>query len=91
MKTCKKNGCVFLRGILLTLLLMAAAPWNLSAQLVADGATAIISAHATNITSDLIVGTNGSFTTLVITNAGSVTNSGNGIIGQNSGARTNRG
>jgi T5SS/PEP-CTERM-associated repeat protein len=60
------------------------------AQLVADGATAIINGTSTNLIGDLVVGTNGSFTTLIITNTGVVTNSGNGIIGQNPSATTNR-
>ncbi len=63
---------------------------SLHAQLVADGTTASINAVTTNITGNLTIGTNGSFTTLVITNAGAVTNSGNGVIGQNSSARTNQ-
>ena len=60
------------------------------AQLVADGATATIDGVATNIVGDLVVGTNGSFTTLIITNSASVTNSGFGRIGSNNAARTNQ-
>jgi T5SS/PEP-CTERM-associated repeat protein len=60
------------------------------AQLVADGATNIISGYATNIAGDLTVGTNGSFTRLVITGAGVVTNTGNGYIGQSFGASSNQ-
>lgn len=70
--------------------LLASAQFSLHAQLVADGASTAINGTKTNITGDLVVGTNGSFTTLIITNAGGVTNSGNGVIGQSFGANTNR-
>jgi T5SS/PEP-CTERM-associated repeat protein len=60
------------------------------AQLVADGVTNTISGYTTNVASDLIVGTNGSSTRLLIRSAGVVTNTGNGYIGQNFGARSNR-
>jgi fibronectin-binding autotransporter adhesin len=60
------------------------------AQLVADGSTNIISGYTTNVAGDLIVGTNGSFTRLLITSAGVVTNTGNGYIGQNFGASSNQ-
>ncbi len=60
------------------------------AQLVADGATAFINGTSTNLTGDLTVGTNGAFTTLVITNAGAVTNTGVGYIGYNFSAVSNR-
>ncbi len=76
--------------LVLAALLLANTGGPLSAQLVADGTTAAINATSTNLTSDLIIGTNGAFTTLVIANAGAVTNSGNGIIGQNLTALTNQ-
>src|SRR6185295_10449604 len=72
----------------LVAVLLTGAP--LRAQLVADGATATINGSSTNITGVLTIGTNGSFTTLIITNVGTVTNTGNGIIGQNASANTNK-
>jgi hypothetical protein len=76
---------------------MALVLWALSgsaplcqAQLAAAGATAFINAIHTNLTGDLLVGTNGSFATRVITNIRKATNSGTGIIGENSKAKTNR-
>ena len=59
------------------------------AQLVADGATVTLNGGTTNIVGDLFVGTNGSFTTLTISNAATVTNSGSGYIGFQGSARTN--
>ena len=49
----------------------------------------MINGTSTNLTGDLVIGTNGSFTTLIISGAGSVTNTGNGSIGLNSTAKTN--
>jgi fibronectin-binding autotransporter adhesin len=60
------------------------------AQLVADGATNTINGFVTNVPGTLIIGTNGSFTRLLITNAGVVTNSGEAYIGRNYSAGTNR-
>ncbi|MEO7299082.1 MAG: GH25 family lysozyme [Verrucomicrobiota bacterium] len=60
------------------------------AQLVNDSATVTIGPGSTNITGNLVIGTNGSFTSLIITNSGAVTNSGSGTIGLNSGSRSNR-
>jgi len=62
---------------------------------VADGTTATINGTITNIIGDLTIGTNGSFTTLIVTNAGAVTNisSGSGSdgrIGFNASAQTNQ-
>jgi len=76
--------------ILVVLLLLASAQSTLHAQLVADGASRTIDGLGTNLASDLVVGTNGVFTTLVITNAGTVTNSGNGYIGRNGVSISNR-
>ena len=59
-------------------------------QLVADGATKTINGATTNLTGDLVVGTNGSFTSLIVTNAGVVTNTANGTIGLNVSAKTNQ-
>jgi T5SS/PEP-CTERM-associated repeat protein len=59
------------------------------AQVVNDGATATLN-HVTNtVTGAVTVGTNGSFTLLVLTNAALLTNSGNGIIGMNATAKSN--
>jgi T5SS/PEP-CTERM-associated repeat protein len=76
--------------ILFAVLLLAGAQVHLHAQLVADGTTAFINGTSVNLTGNLVVGTNGSFTTLVITNTGAVTNSGTSYIGLNPTARTNR-
>jgi len=72
---------------ILTMLLNPGLP--IHAQLVADGTTATINATSTNLTGDVIIGTNGSFTMLILTNAAAVTNSGNGVISQNASAMTN--
>jgi T5SS/PEP-CTERM-associated repeat protein len=82
------KGVRFLMALAAALAAMAAS--RTSAQLVADGATKTINATTTNLTGDVVVGTNGSFTTLIITNTGVVTNTGNGTVGLNAGARTNR-
>ena len=61
------------------------------AQLVADGQTNVLNGVATNITGGITVGTNGSFTLLIVTNGATVTNSsGNAIVGSNASASTNR-
>jgi T5SS/PEP-CTERM-associated repeat protein len=60
-----------------------------SAQLVNDGATATLN-HITNtISGSVIVGTNGAFTLLILTNGAFLTNSGTGTIGLNAGANSN--
>ncbi len=58
------------------------------AQLVNDGATNILS-NVTNSPSNLTVGTNGSFTLLVVSNNASLLNTANGVIGRNSSALSN--
>src|SRR6266516_785653 len=68
--------------------LLAALP--LRAQLVADGGTKIIDGISTNITGSLTVGNNGSFTTLIVTNGGAVTNSASGFIGNATTSKTNQ-
>jgi T5SS/PEP-CTERM-associated repeat protein len=61
------------------------------AQLVADGQTNVLDGVATNLTGGVTVGTNGTFTLLVITNGATVTNSsGNSVIGYNASAQSNR-
>jgi T5SS/PEP-CTERM-associated repeat protein len=59
------------------------------AQLVADGATNTLSNVTNSITGDVTVGTNGSFTLLVLADNTLLTNSINGIIGRNSTAKSN--
>ncbi len=65
-------------ALALTLLLSAT---GASAQLVNDGATAIINGTATNIASFLTIGNTGPNTTLIVTNAGSVSADSTGIGG----------
>src|SRR5882672_7009025 len=75
-------------------LLLAASMWAvtvspLRAQIVNDGATNTLSNVTNPITGDVTVGTNGSFTLLVLSDNSLLTNSGNGIIGLNSTAKSN--
>ena len=59
------------------------------AQLVNDGATNTLSNVTNTFTGDVIVGTNGSFTLLVLSDNSLLTNSNSGIIGANSTAKSN--
>src|SRR5436309_10378811 len=61
----------------------------LRAQIVADGATNTLSNVTTNFTGDVTVGTNGSFTFLVLSDNALLTNSVNGLIGRNATAASN--
>jgi T5SS/PEP-CTERM-associated repeat protein len=61
----------------------------LHAQLVADGATTTLNNVTNNITGEVTVGTNGSFTLLVLSDNVLLTNSTNGLIGRNATARSN--
>jgi T5SS/PEP-CTERM-associated repeat protein len=90
MKTRIQLPVVPLIRILIAPLLLAGAQSTLRGQLVPDGATATISGFSTNLTGNLTIGTNGIFTTLGITNTGTVTNSGNGYIGRNGVSLSNR-
>src|SRR5262245_54855759 len=63
---------------------------NLNAQFVADGETAVLDGLYTNIDDVVTVGTNGSFTLLVVTNGTVVTNSGLVKIGSSGLATHNR-
>jgi hypothetical protein len=62
----------------------------LRAQLVADGHTAVRNGVKTNIVGNLIIGTNGPFTLLVLTNGAVVTNTATVMISANPSARNNR-
>jgi len=71
--------------------ILCALPIEIRAQLVADGQTNVLDGVATNLTGGVTVGTNGTFTLLVITNGATVTNSsGNSVIGYNASAQSNR-
>jgi len=61
----------------------------LRAQLVADGATATLANVTTNITGTVIVGTNGSFTLLELSDNASLVNTLRGVIGQSATAKSN--
>ncbi|HLX71218.1 MAG TPA: hypothetical protein VKV04_16455, partial [Verrucomicrobiae bacterium] len=68
-------------------------PMFVRGQLVADGQTNILNNVITNISGNLTVGTNGSFTLLVVTNGSTVSNSTDGAIvsiGANASAQSNR-
>src|SRR5262245_9452024 len=60
-----------------------------SSQVVKDGATNTLNNVTSNVTGTVTVGTNGSFTLLVLTNGALLTNSGYGVIGLNSNANSN--
>jgi hypothetical protein len=60
--------------------MLIAAP-GLRAQIVNDGATNTLSNVTKAFTGDVTVGTNGSFTLLVLSNNSLLTNSANGVIG----------
>jgi len=72
------------------LILMICVAFTAHAQLVSDGTSKTINATATNLTGDVVIGTNAPFTSLTIINGGSVTNSGNSTIGLNTTAKTNQ-
>src|SRR5262245_3196509 len=73
--------------IILAGLLFAVSP--LQAQLVPDGATNTLSNVTNTFAGNLTVGTNGSFTLLVISNNALLTNSTTGVIGRNATAKSN--
>lgn len=76
------------RILLASSLLSVPVSW-LHGQIVADGATNTLVNATTNITGDVTVGTNGSFTLLVLSDTALLTNSASGIIGLNSTAKSN--
>src|SRR5262249_18049069 len=85
-------GNLALRYLLFALFSIGAAamlPSSSRAQLVADGATNILDGVPTNIAGDITVGTNGSFTLLVLTNSASITNTGSAYIGSSAAAKSN--
>jgi hypothetical protein len=62
-------------------------PVTAGAQLVADGQTNTLDGIATNLSGSVIIGSNGSFALLVLTNSATVTNtSGNAVVGSNASA-----
>src|SRR5437867_1850630 len=62
---------------------------TLRAQIVADGAANTLSNVTNTFTGDVTVGTNGSFTLLILSDNALLTNSVNGTIGLNTTARSN--
>ncbi len=76
-------------GAVAAIFAMAGWPQLSHAQLVPDGGTAVVDGVTTNLSGDLIVGTNSGPTLLVITNAGVVSNM-VGTIGMNPGANSNQ-
>jgi len=67
---------------------LLAAP-TLHGQIVADGTTNTLSNVSTNITGDVTVGANGSFTLLILSDNALLNNSANGVIGLNANAKSN--
>ena len=87
----------FCAAALLAAAILCLSPAPASAQLVADGATNTLFGDpggeqdiGTNIVGSVIVGTNGSFTSLILTDNFTLTNSGDSYIGYNLGANSNR-
>src|SRR5580765_6359747 len=68
-------------------MVLAATP--LRSQIVADGATNTLSNTTNSVPGDVIVGTNGSFTLLIISDNALLTNTVNGVIGLNGTAKSN--
>jgi len=64
------------------------APLGAEAQVVAAGATNVLS-NVTNSSPNITVGTNGSFTLLVLSNNALLNNTANGVIGRNASAQSN--
>src|SRR5438309_7286448 len=64
-------------------------PHSAWAQLVADGATNILDGVSTNVPSTITVGTNGSFTLLILTNNATLSNASTTFIGLNASAKSN--
>ncbi len=79
-----------MRIIPITVAILFASVPPLYPQIVADGSTNILSNVTNNIIGDVTVGTNGSFTSLVLSNNVLLTNSLSGFIGRNTTARSNQ-
>src|ERR1051325_5850884 len=77
-----KRVCAFLFAVL-------PAATALHAQVVSDSATNVLDSVTNATAGDVTVGTNGSFTLLILTNGALLTNGGNGYIGRNAGANSN--
>jgi T5SS/PEP-CTERM-associated repeat protein len=90
MNTCSCLPVGFAAKILLLTLLFALALAPVArAQLVADGASATLNNVTNSVTGPVIVGTNGSFTQLTLTNGALLTNTLDGFIGLNTAAKSN--
>src|SRR5436190_12084386 len=86
MHSVRNQGASFL------LVLLCSAAWlskSTGAQLVADGTTNVLDGISTNIAGSISIGTNGSFTLLVLTNGATASISATGSIGFNVSARSN--
>jgi T5SS/PEP-CTERM-associated repeat protein len=77
------------RARLLLALMISLTPWFCGAQLVADGGTNILDGGSATITGNITVGTNSSFTLLMLTNNAFVTNTASANIGSSVGAKSN--
>jgi T5SS/PEP-CTERM-associated repeat protein len=70
-------------------LALSVTPLFVRAQLVNDGSTNTLSNVTNTVAGDVTVGTNGSFTLLILSDNSLLTNSANGVIGRNATARSN--
>lgn len=75
--------------LLLVATMLAIALPSLHAQLVADGATNTLNNVTNTFTGDMTVGTNSSFTLLILSDNALLTNSANGVIGRTATAKSN--
>src|SRR5262249_42728136 len=79
-----------MRASLSLLAVLAFAAPALRAQVVNDGATNTLSNVTNTFTGDVTVGTNTSFTLLILSNNSLLTNSANGVISRNATATSNQ-
>src|SRR5947208_12729451 len=86
---CRRACFVSLFTNSLCFALFSATCGTASAQIVADGATNTLSNVTNTLTGDVTVGTNGSFTLLVLSDNALLTNSGAATIGFNTTAKSN--
>ena len=70
-------------------LVVMAIVFSMRAQVVNDGATNTLANITNSIPGDVVVGTNGAFTLLILSDNALLTNSLSGLIGRNAGARSN--